>query len=108
MFAKLLLIILTAGAIAAALLVNRQHRIDTAHEITVLHRRLMGHEQTLWRMQAEVAEQIKPNEIRRHIERMGGEWVALPAPPRKRRSADQPDSRLAGQPTIDEDDEFGG
>lgn len=109
MFPKLLLIILAAGAIAAALLVNRQHRIDTAHEITGLHQRLTGQEQTLWKLETEIAHRLRPEEIRRELERMGGEWVALPAPPTKPRSDERSDERLAEQVRSGaEDDELGG
>lgn len=109
MFPKLLLIILVAGAIAAALLVNRQHRIDTAHEITVLHERLTAKEQTLWRLETEIARRLRPEAIRRQLERMGGEWVALPAPPRKHR--DRPERskpHLAEQRPADHANEYGG
>jgi hypothetical protein len=97
MFTKLLLIIISAGAIAAALLVNRQHRIDTAHEIAVLHHRLTQQEQSLWRMETDIAQRLRPQEIRKQLERMGGEWVALPAPPIQRREINEPDGQLADQ-----------
>lgn len=111
MFAKLLLIILAAGAIAAALLVNRQHRIDTAHEITSLHQRLTAKEQTLWKLEAEIARRLRPEEIRRELERIGGDWVALPAPPTKQRAKEPANERLAEQRRRDrreQYEEFGG
>jgi len=82
MFPKLLFIILIAGATAAALLANRQQRIDTAHEIAVLHQRLQTQEQTLWRLQSEVAQRIRPERVRQYKDNLGGAWVAIPVTPK--------------------------
>lgn len=91
MFWKLLLIILAAGVIAAALLVNRQHRIDAAHEIAGMHHRLTSKEQTLWKLEMEISRRLRPEDVREQLQQMGGEWVALPAPPRKRRKLEPTD-----------------
>lgn len=84
MLPKLLLIIVVAGAAAAALLVNRQHRIDTAHEISTIHQRMLSQEQTLWRMRAEIARQVRPEQVRQQMKRVGGQWVAIPEKPHRR------------------------
>ncbi len=78
MFGKLLLIILCVGAIAMALLVNRQHRIDTAHEISLLHQRLLDHERTLWKLQTEIAQRVQPTQVRQAIESLEAEWSPIP------------------------------
>jgi len=108
MFSKLLLIILAAGAIAAALLVNRQHRIDTAHEIAGVHQRLTTQEQKLWRMEAEIAQRLRPEEVRRKLAAMGGVWIALPAPPTKRPRIDQPPGQLADRRPDEDEIDHGG
>lgn len=78
MFAKLLLVIIVAGATGGALLVNRQHLIDTAHDIARSHQRLGEQEQVLWRLRTEIAEHVTPEDVRRHMDRLGGSWVAMP------------------------------
>ncbi len=97
MFPKLLFIILVAGATAGALLVNRQHRIDTAHEISSLHQRLQAQEQTLWRLQSDLAHRTRPEQIRKAKDSLGGSWVAIPSRP-------QPDSRPTVRIALFEDE----
>jgi hypothetical protein len=81
MFAKLMLIITVAGATACALLVIRQQRIDTFHEISLAHQRLLVHERTLWQLRAEIAQRCRPSQVRLVMNRLGGEWVPIPAAP---------------------------
>jgi hypothetical protein len=80
MFGKLLLVILTAGATGVALLVLRQHRIDAAHEMSIIHQRVIAHERALWRLRTEVAERCRPAEIRRLIVDREESWHAVPSP----------------------------
>ncbi len=93
MFAKLLIIIVVAGCTAAALLVNRQSRIDTAHEIAGLHARIVDHEQKLWRLRQEIASRSRPEDIRRALQSFDRHWVSLPN--RSRLRAPRPEIRLA-------------
>ncbi len=93
MFAKLLIIIVVAGCTAAALLVNRQHRIDTAHEIAGLHARIVEHEQNLWRLQQEIASRSRPEDVRRALRSFDRHWVSLPN--RSRLRVPRPEFRLA-------------
>lgn len=93
MFAKLLLIILIAGATGGALLVNRQQRIDTAHDIAQSHQRLNRQEQVLWRLRTEIAGRVRPEDVRRRMHELGGVWVAMPDNPAIRRPRA---TRLAG------------
>jgi hypothetical protein len=76
MFAKLLAIILAVGVIGCALLVNRQKRIEAAHELTRLHQRLQQHERTLWDLKARIAQRCRPEEIRLAQQQLEGEWTA--------------------------------
>jgi hypothetical protein len=105
MFPKLLLIILVAGATAAALLVNRQQRIDTAHEISIVHQRLLAQDQTLWTLQRDLAQQIRPERIRYYKDLIGGSWAAIPAIPR---ATPEPTIRIALIPEEPMDEDLGG
>lgn len=94
MFAKLLAIILAFGATGCALLVIRQQRIDTVHEMSVIHQRLLNHERTLWELRSEIAKRCRPSQVRLAMNQVGGNWVPIPAssPP-----FDQTQIRLASQ-----------
>lgn len=63
MFAKLLTIILAFGIVACVLLVNRQQRIETAHEMSEIHQRLAEHDRTVWQLRAEIARRCSPREL---------------------------------------------
>jgi hypothetical protein len=80
MFLKLFMIIVVVGALACALLVIRQQRIEAAHEMSLIHRRLTEGEQTLWKLRSEVAVACRPDVVQRMVKRHGGEWMAIPAP----------------------------
>lgn len=94
MFGKLLFIIVSVCAVACALLVIRQQRIDTFHDMTQVHRRLIEHERTLWQMRAEIAHRCRPSQVRLAMNGMNVEWVPLPARPT---TLDVPEIRLATQ-----------
>jgi hypothetical protein len=81
MFGKLLFIIIAVCAVACALLVIRQRRIDTFHDMTRVHGRLLEHERTLWQMRAEIAERCRPSQVRLAMNGLHLEWVPLPARP---------------------------
>jgi len=81
MLPKLFLIIVVAGATAAALLVNRQHRIDTAHEIFTIHHRMLSQERALWRIRVEIGQRVQPDEVREQMKRHGGTWASIPERP---------------------------
>lgn len=82
---KLLLVIIAAGLIATALLVTRQQRVEAAHELTTLHRRMTGHDRALWQLRATIAERCRPEAVRDMIEDVEDDWTAIP------RSAGSPD-----------------
>ena len=95
MFAKMLLIITVVGATACALLVIRQQRIDTFHEISRIHHRLLIHERTLWELRGEIAQRCRPSQVRLVMNQVGGEWVPIPARPLH--PGQTPGVQLAGQ-----------
>jgi hypothetical protein len=81
MFAKLLVIVIAVGATACALLVNRQQRIATFHEMSLIHRRLLEHERTLWEMRSELAQKCRPTQVRLAMQKLNEQWTPIPAAP---------------------------
>jgi hypothetical protein len=75
---KLLLVILAAALTAAGLLVARQRRLDTAHEMSRAHQRIVEHERALWQLRLEIAERCRPEAVRDMIDALGGEWATIP------------------------------
>jgi hypothetical protein len=96
-FGKLLFIIVAVCAVACALLVIRQQRIDTFHDMTQVHRRLLEHERTLWQMRADIAQRCRPSQVRLAMNGLHVNWVPLPARPT---SPDVPEIRLATHPST--------
>lgn len=64
MFAKIATVIVVLGAMYGALLVNRQHIIDNAAEISRIHFRMKKYERATVRLQAEVASSVRPDRLR--------------------------------------------
>ena len=81
MLPKLIMVILVVGATASALLVNRQQRIETFHEMSLIHHRLLEHETTLWQLRGQVAQRCRPEQVRLAMTRLGGQWTPIPAKP---------------------------
>jgi hypothetical protein len=77
MFAKLAFVVLGAGATAAGLLVLRQQRIETSHEMSRVHGQIMTHERALWHLRSEIAGACGPEAVRERLEDLGGEWVPI-------------------------------
>jgi hypothetical protein len=88
MFAKLLATIVGLGLTAGVLLVNRQHRIDVAVEISRSGDRLRDQESSLALMQAEIAASVHPDRLNAMIaaleapetssETEESPWIAIP------------------------------
>lgn len=76
-----MLIITVCGATAIALLVNRQQRIETAHEMARLHARLVEQRRVLWTLHHEIARQSSPRRVRVVIGRLDEQWTSLPTGP---------------------------
>jgi len=70
-FGKLAFLILTVGIIAGVLLVNRQLRIQSAHELADAQRRVAQHDRTLWRLRAEIAGRVTPERVQAAASRLG-------------------------------------
>ncbi|MCZ6837127.1 MAG: hypothetical protein O7G85_15235 [Planctomycetota bacterium] len=81
MFAKLILIILAAGAIASSLLVLRQQKVETIHEISRAYQRQRVSEQTLWLLQAEIARRVRPEALNEKLRESELNWLPIPAIP---------------------------
>jgi len=73
MFTKIAISILWIGATAVGLLVIRQHRIDTAHEMADIHRRLQTHDQTIWHLRVRILEQLDSMHINEMAQRFENE-----------------------------------
>lgn len=71
MFGKLVFIILGIGVVAGVLLVNRQLRIQSAHELADAQRRVAQHDRTLWRLRAEIAGRVTPEHVQAAAARLG-------------------------------------
>jgi len=95
MFGKLVLVVIVLGGVAAALLVDRQQRLDLAAEMARTHARIRHHEQALWQLRNEVAFRTRPPQIRLAVERLGVQMV--PIPDRLDRSRMEPAPQLAGE-----------
>jgi hypothetical protein len=78
MVAKLAVTILVVGAAFAALLVNRQQRIDAVAEISRAQLRMTQHDRTINRLHAAVAQAIQPAELQRLAFGMPIEWQQIP------------------------------
>lgn len=103
MFSKLLLIIVVMGATACALLVNRQQRIETAHEMVQLHQRLLQHQQMLWTLRCEVAVRCQPDQVRQSIAQLGGSWSPIRIQPVPRAAMSTQLASRQDAPVIDPD-----
>jgi hypothetical protein len=80
MFAKLLVIVLAAGAMACCLLTIRQERIEAAHQMWQTHRRMAACQQTLWDLRSQVFRSCRPAQVRRMLASTpGGVWIPIPA-----------------------------
>lgn len=95
MFVKLMVIIMALAATASALLVIRQQRIDTFHEMSAIHQRLLIHERTLWELRSEIAHRCRPSQVRLAMHQLGDAWSPLP----RRNPAPPPAVQLASTTT---------
>ena len=81
MFAKLTTVILSFGLTAAVLLVTRQQRIETAHEMSRVHEQILRHERSLWHLRSEMAERCRPGAVRDLLDAEEVEWNPVCDPP---------------------------
>ena len=80
MFAKLLLIIVVMGVTSCVLLVNRQQRIDTAHDTARLHQEILRQQQRGWELRRDIAVESQPDRVRAAVGEIGGHWVPIVMP----------------------------
>ncbi|MDZ4830013.1 MAG: hypothetical protein SGJ09_07420 [Phycisphaerae bacterium] len=108
MVAKLAVVIIAIGAAFGALLVNRQQRIDAVAEIARSQLRMVEHRRTITRLQAAVADAVRPSELRVALGKLSVEgaveWVAIPnrfSPMKQLPSRESAPPRLAAsEPTL--------
>ncbi|MBL9147670.1 MAG: hypothetical protein JNM94_03160 [Phycisphaerae bacterium] len=74
MAAKLAVIIIIIGAAFGALLVNRQQRIDVVAEVARSQLRMQQHRETISRLQAAVAQAVRPSELEMALARVAPKW----------------------------------
>lgn len=63
MFGKLVAVILSIGVVACILLAVRQQRVQAAHELAEVQRRVMEHDRTLWHLRTEIAAKVTPQAV---------------------------------------------
>lgn len=63
MFWKLATLIVALGVLACVLLTVRQQRIQAAHELASIQRRVGDHDRTLWQLRVELAGRLSPKQI---------------------------------------------
>ncbi len=81
MFGKLLVIIVALGAAACVLLVNRQQRLDIAHEMARSHRQTLKNERSIVDLRRRIASATTPREVRVAVDALDQEWKPIPARP---------------------------
>lgn len=81
MFAKLLVIVVALGATACILLVNRQQRLDIAHEMSIAHRQTLRNERAIVELQRQIASACTPEQIRLAKNDLKLQWEPIPARP---------------------------
>jgi len=69
MRAKLSILILFATVVAAMLLEMRQERFEAMHEMATLHRQMDQQRQSMWKLQASIADAADPPALMHAIER---------------------------------------
>lgn len=71
MFAKLVALILALGVVGGVLLTIRQLRIQAAHELADVQRRVSDHDRQLWQLRIEIGARVQPEQVARRAESLG-------------------------------------
>lgn len=71
MFWKLCVLILVIGVIGGVLLTTRQLRIQAAHELADVQRRVASHDRDLWQLRVEIARRTTPDEVSMRVKKLG-------------------------------------
>ena len=77
MFAKLTMLILGLGLLAALLLVNRQRRYEIVGETVRLHAEIQQLQRAIQERKVRVTEATKPAELEAMKNRMGEAWESI-------------------------------
>ena len=77
MFAKLMMLILGLGLLAAMLLVNRQRRYEIVNETVQLHSQLEQLQRAIQERKVRVAEATRSAELERMKKALGIEWTSV-------------------------------
>lgn len=96
MAAKIAVVILAFGLMAAGLLSTRQSRLQSAHEVTAARLRIRVHDERLLELRARIADRVTPAAVRAMLAESGEIGEMVPLAERVRR-LDAPD---AGEPEI--------
>lgn len=92
MFAKLLAVILSLAACGCVLLAARQARIQAAHDLAEARLRIVRRDNELWRLRAEIASRVTPEQVRRLASAV---TPLRPLVPQRVPALPEPDSRYA-------------
>ncbi len=95
MFTKFIAIVLALGATACMLLVIRQQRLETAHEMSAIHQRLLECDHSILTLRIEIAAACRPDQLRLAMSQIGGGWMAVETG----RPAAVPDRTVLAGPT---------
>ena len=71
MLAKLCALILSIGVVACGLLAIRQMRVLAAHDMADVQKRIAKHDRELWKLRAEVARRVTPEQVRELAAKFG-------------------------------------
>lgn len=71
MFPKLCVLIVSVGVIGGGLLTTRQLRIQAAHELADVQRRVAEHDRQLWQLRVEIAERTLPEHVATKLDNLG-------------------------------------
>jgi cell division protein FtsL len=71
MWLKAAACVLIAAATAMSLLALRQRRIDQMHQMATYHRQMRQASQSLWELQVEIADQLRPERLRQSVAQAG-------------------------------------
>ncbi len=89
MFAKLVVLIVSLGVCGGTLLVQRQARLQAAHELTEARLRVRKVARELLTVRAEIAARSTPSEVERMSEQLGETAPALESDELKAESGEQ-------------------
>jgi hypothetical protein len=71
MLAKLGVLVVGVGVIACGLLGIRQARIQAAHEMADVQRRIARHDRELWQLRAEISRRVTPDKAEEMGRKLG-------------------------------------